>query len=481
VPMGTRMLSNARASALLLLAWVAVGLGCGGQLESDPSDRSTNPGEVAGDLGSGGARRAGFGGNNFRPADGSPGNGGGGWPDGAAGTAGLSGGSSTGFSGALSGGAGSLAGSSGSAAFGDGAARDSGAGGNGGVFDDSGACASSQLRCGGSCIDPASNPMHCGACGVACNTANGERCFDSQCSLPSCSAAAATECNGESCCATLSVPGGAFMMGRGETGTDACPSGTTCQAYETPEHLARVSPFVLDKYEVTVSRFRSFVQAYPASRPLLGAGAHPNIPNSGWKSAWDDRLPPNQRELTKSLTCDMPTNTWSEEPASGTEDYAINCATWYEAFAFCIWDGGRLPTEAEWEYAAAGGDENRLYPWGSAEPSSSRANRKGGGYTTKRPVGSTQNGNGRWGHADLAGNMWEWTLDGFATDWYFVLEGGVSGNPCNDCANLADVHRTVRGGGHNDASDSYLRAAMRGSDPTDDRSGSLGWRCARGN
>ncbi len=51
--------------------------------------------------------------------------------------------------------------------------------------------------------------------------------------------------------------------------------------------------------------------------------------------------------------------------APGTnETYAINCMTWYEAFAFWVWAGGRLPIEAEWEYAAAGGDENRLYPWG---------------------------------------------------------------------------------------------------------------------
>src|SRR5262249_38251711 len=137
----------------------------------------------------------------------------------------------------------------------------------------------------------------------------------------------------------------------------------------------------------------------------------------------------------------------------------VTCVSWLEAFAFCAWDGGRLPTDLELNYAAAGGSEQRVYPWTApgtkAAIDPSRANYcskiRGVGNLTEciesplpeiQPVGSKSPlGDGRWGHADLAGNAWEPTLDFDAAL--------VPGQPCVDCAALdapAGTKRRYRGG-----------------------------------
>jgi formylglycine-generating enzyme required for sulfatase activity len=287
-----------------------------------------------------------------------------------------------------------------------------------------------------------------------------------------------------SCCDEKLLPGGMFLMGRSENGADAQPPGDHVHVREKPEHEATVDAFLLDTFEVTVGRFRAFVEQYDGTPPPVGAGAHPLIPGSGWRAEWNTILSSSADELRGRLSCEVRA-TWTETP-EGQESFPMNCVNWYEAFAFCAWDGGRIPTEAEWEFAAAGGDENRLYPWGQQEPDETLATYATGGacctesnHSPLIPVGSTPAGRGRWGHHDLAGTVWEWSLDARGDFWYLH-----DGNECDNCANLelSDLEqfpsRITRGGGWNWFAQ-HLRAAYRGFAWPGSRDSVIGIRCAR--
>jgi formylglycine-generating enzyme required for sulfatase activity len=259
--------------------------------------------------------------------------------------------------------------------------------------------------------------------------------------------------------------------------------GGTFNRDNDPNYPATVSDFYLDKYEVTVGRFRSFVNAglgTQASPPATGAGANPLIAGTGWDSTWNYFLAADTTTLQTNVQCDTTYQTWTNTPGNN-ENLPINCVDWYEAFAFCAWDGGRLPTEAEWEYAATGGSEERVYPWGSTvlgpnadlaiwgcyyNPSWSCS-----GVTNIAPVGSVPAGNGKWGQSDLAGNVFE-----FVFDWYaqYVV-------PCNDCADTTEAaNRVGRGGGFSVTNASFLAAAHRFYyNPAMTRYNTLGMRCAR--
>jgi formylglycine-generating enzyme required for sulfatase activity len=253
-------------------------------------------------------------------------------------------------------------------------------------------------------------------------------------------------------------------------------------------HPAKVSSFRFDKYEVTVGRFRTFVQAGMGTQfrpPVVGAGAHPNIPGSGWDLSWNAILVTDKDALINALRCDPMFQTWTENPGAN-EERPINCITWYEAMAFCIWDGGYLPTEAEWNYAAAGGDEQRLYPW--SKPANSTTidglhasynygdgtNCTGDGmagcaFTDLVAAGTKPDGAARWGQLDLAGNVGEWVLDA----------SGSYVDPCVDCAKLTmGSSRGVRGGSfYFDVT--LARAGFRYGGTATSRNASFGVRCSR--
>jgi formylglycine-generating enzyme len=313
---------------------------------------------------------------------------------------------------------------------------------------------------------------------------------------PSC--AGGLTCNGESCCTSISVPGGTFLQGRATedcgalgcqstSGNQGCPNGGWCKPDEQPEHPSTVSSFALDKYEVTIGRFRNFVAAYEAGwRPAVGSGASPNVAvgDTSWRVEWDSTgvtvpLPkPGTFTDASHLNCGG-WQTWTDSPGTAAqESRAINCVNWYEAFAFCIWDGARLPTESEWEYVAAGGSDNRLYPWGSAPPDCTYANFANGatfcgpgGNEAVAAVGSYAAGKGLWGHADMAGNVAEWVFD-----W----QADYSALPTNDYADTTWNHSRVVRGGNCENEAPVLRTAFRDeSQPADRDYARIGLRCAR--
>lgn len=280
--------------------------------------------------------------------------------------------------------------------------------------------------------------------------------------LPSCSGG--LDCGGVSCCLSIVVPGGTFPMG--------IPYDPGQSMDQQPEHPALVDTFSLDAFEVTVGRFRKFVNAFNGDPPSLDAGAHPLIAGSGWQTSWNSSLPSSQGALTSGLKSCQPANTWTDNPGM-LENAPINCVSWFEAFAFCVWDGGRLPTEAEWEYAAAGGSDDRIYPWGSADPfvNPALANSAHSDNSPFVAVGSHPQGNGKWGHRDMAGSVGEWTLDLYDDLWY-------GNGPCNNCANVNQGSVRVWRGGAFSQIATFLTVARRSAD-----AGFLWWghgfRCAR--
>ena len=288
----------------------------------------------------------------------------------------------------------------------------------------------------------------------------------------------------ESCCSSLPVTGGSYYrtfanMGDGpSTATEADP--------------ATVSGFRLDKYEVTVGRFRQFAKAWGQGSgylPPAGSGKHTHLNGGqglvnssapavayepGWVPADDGYVAPT----SANLACKSAFATWT--PSAGSnETLPINCVDWYEAVAFCIWDGGFLPSESEWEYAAAGGSLQREYPWGETPPGTGNqyaiygcnypGDDTGSCTGGAAPVGTAVEGAGLWKQLDLAGNVHEWTLDGYAP----------YGQPCADCAFLGSgFYRVIRGGYfYNFAS--YLVSANRSDDAPTVRSTCIGFRCAR--
>ncbi len=270
------------------------------------------------------------------------------------------------------------------------------------------------------------------------------------------------------CCESRYVPGGKFLR---------VYDGLDNNADTWP---ATVSAFYLDSFEVTVGRFRAFVQAYPGSKPQLGAGAHPKVSGSGWTGAWP--LAADGTALVAGLedgACvdlnGTPLRTWTPAPGAN-ERLPMMCLTWFEAFAFCAWDGGRLPTLAELNFAQAGGSEQRVYPWttvrdySAIDPSRAVYHGQAPFPSTPLAVGAKPLGASRWGHLDLSGNVGEVTMD----------RGGVLDATCNDCVHAGSPNDAVNvlGGSWGSVAKSVAVGSVTGLG-AGERSSFSGVRCLR--
>jgi sulfatase modifying factor 1 len=273
----------------------------------------------------------------------------------------------------------------------------------------------------------------------------------------------------------VDLRGGAFRMG--STGEAAYAADG-----EGPVHDVELRPFRIDPCAVSNARFAAFVDA---------TGYRTEAERYGWSFVFAGLLPddfPETRAVVNATWWRQVFGAdWSrpEGPASGLDgraDHPVVHVSWSDAQAFCRWSGTRLPTEAEWEFAAAGGLESAMFPWGDElEPGGEHrmnvfqgtfpeANTAADGWIGTAPVDSfAPNGYGLY---NTTGNVWEWCADWFEADYY-------GRSPLRNPAGPdSGTHRVMRGG-------SYLchasycrryRVAARSANTPDSSTGNLGFR-----
>jgi formylglycine-generating enzyme required for sulfatase activity len=262
----------------------------------------------------------------------------------------------------------------------------------------------------------------------------------------------------------IELPGGRFLMGTDD------PSGFP-QDGEGPVRPVVLAPFSIDRYPVTNDLFAQFIRA---TGYVTEAGQY------GWSFVFWAHLPQDRlHELVEDTVqaapwwCKVSGATWSAPEGPGSDistrgNYPVVHVTWNDAQAFCNWIGRRLPTEAEWEYAARGGLEQKTFPWGDELcpegkhlcniwqgefPNHDTAE---DGYAGTCPVDAfPPNGHGLY---SVTGNTWEWCADWFEAGQTRVMKGGsflCHASYCN-----------------------RYRVGARSSNTPDSSTSNIGFRCA---
>lgn len=278
----------------------------------------------------------------------------------------------------------------------------------------------------------------------------------------------------------IKITGGTFLMG---TDTD---DGFPADG-EGPVREVKVESFFMDKTAVTNSEFAEFVKE---------TGYKTEAEKFGWSFVFHKFLPRKMLEKNPPSPQDTPwwrgikKASWRypEGPGSNiTErmDHPVTHISWNDAVAYCKWAGKRLPTEAEWEYAARGGLKQNRYPWGNEllpngehrcniwQGDFPEKNTEEDGYSGTAPVTSYKPNS--YGLYNMAGNVWEWCEDWFSAN-YPLLQ--IKDNPTGPGGGDAKV---IRGGSylcHHSYCNRY-RVAARTANTPDSSTGNLGFRCVK--
>lgn len=253
------------------------------------------------------------------------------------------------------------------------------------------------------------------------------------------------------------IPGATFKMGTNPARISEIAEAFGIKKHqdiilaETPQHTVTISSFYLDKYEVTNAEFRKFVKKHPQ---------------------WSTTQIPKQFNNGNYLK-DWNRNDYPQ----GKANYPVVNVTWYAAVAYCRSRGKRLPTEAEWEYAARGGLIDKTYPWGDEPVDKTRTNYLGSEIRATTPVG-TYPANG-YGLFDMVGNVWEFTADEWGPYRSDAQNNPVAGGNLflDNSFYKVTTRRVIRGGSWGGAP-LNLRVAYRDSHPPDGARDFVGFRCA---
>jgi len=273
----------------------------------------------------------------------------------------------------------------------------------------------------------------------------------------------------------VALPGGMFTMGA------SSPVAYTDDG-EGPVHQVEVSPFAVDRYAVSNDLVARFVD---------DTGYVTEAERFGWSFVFAGLLPdefPDTAAVAQApwwrqvFGADWRHPDGPQSDLDGRGDHPAVHISWNDAMSYCAWSGTRLPTEAEWEYAARGGLDQSVFPWGDElEPGGQHrmnvfqgtfpaSNSCADGFAGTAPV-DTYEPNG-YGLYNTTGNVWEWCADWFDPGYYPVSPGVDPPGP------ERGTHRVMRGGSYL-CHESYCRryrVAARSANTPDSSTGNLGFR-----
>ncbi|MBU1536851.1 SUMF1/EgtB/PvdO family nonheme iron enzyme, partial [Myxococcota bacterium] len=248
----------------------------------------------------------------------------------------------------------------------------------------------------------------------------------------------------------VSIPEGYKKM-KNIRGSDLCffMGDEKGEEAEKPAHMVCLSPYAMDRTEVTVAHYAKCVDAGKCS------------------------VPKESDDKSEQHNCN-----WGKKDRAS---HPVNCVDWNQANNYCQWAKKRLPTEAEWEFAARGKNRNTLFPWGEKSGDcklsivwDDGSNMSGCGKGGTWPVGSRPKGASSFGIHDLVGNVWEWVADFYDPGYYKSVASSMVRDPKGPAKPTAS--RVLRGGAFNT---NAVKATFRAGKVENVRMTHIGFRCAR--